>query len=396
MKIGIITNLYPPYVRGGAEHVIVRTVEELIERGHDVFIITTKPKGRTRIDVDANSLERIYRFFPRNLYYVLDDHLYSSPIRLFWHVIDAFSRCGAKHVRDIIEREEPDVVMTHNLKGIGLTIPRVIQSMNIPHLHIVHDLQLIIPSGLRFFGHEKEPFYARIVHGIYRMITTYLMGKPDGIISPSRYLKDEYEKHGIFPKDAIQVIPNPAPDFPLLSHRQPPDGPLRLFFIGQLEEHKGVEFLLDFMKKSDRDIMLNIAGEGSMKKQVETAADADKRITYLGYISLDQILNVFEITDGLIIPSLCYENSPTVIYEALQAGVPVLASRIGGAEELVQEGENGFLFEPGSRPDLNRAMALLMAKRRYFHEHRELLRESVAPYALSIYIDRLLELIPEA
>ncbi|MDQ5952614.1 MAG: hypothetical protein QG626_743 [Patescibacteria group bacterium] len=44
MKIGIITNLYPPHTRGGAENVIVRTVGQLLALGHDVFVITGQPK----------------------------------------------------------------------------------------------------------------------------------------------------------------------------------------------------------------------------------------------------------------------------------------------------------------------------------------------------------------
>ena len=46
MKIGIVTNLYPPFARGGAENVIVRTVEQLLGLGHDIFIITGQPKNQ--------------------------------------------------------------------------------------------------------------------------------------------------------------------------------------------------------------------------------------------------------------------------------------------------------------------------------------------------------------
>ena len=48
-----------------------------------------------------------------------------------------------------------------------------------------------------------------------------------------------------------------------------------------------------------------------------------------------------------MVPSIWYENSPIVIQEALSAGIPVIASRIGGIPEKIKEGGNGFLFEPG-------------------------------------------------
>jgi glycosyltransferase involved in cell wall biosynthesis len=393
MKIGIVSNLYPPYVRGGAEHVVVRTVEALTEMGHDVFIVTSRRKYEKTFDLSSNAVERIYRFAPKNLYFVLDDCKHRWPVRLVWHIIDAFSSYSARRVKKILKSEEPDVVITHNLKGIGLRIPRAIQGMEIPHVHLMHDLQLIIPSGLMFFGHERPNIFEAIAYPVYRFFTKLLLGRPDIALFPSEYLEKEYQKHGFFHDTDVHVLPNPAPSFPKLLHKNETDGPLRLFYLGQLEEHKGVEFLLEYMESTDRDIMLIIAGEGSLQDKVKEAADKNKKITYLGYISFDQILNVLEITDGLLVPSLCYENSPTVIYESLQAGVPVIASDIGGVGELVKDQENGFLFEPGSKADLTRAIAQLNAKRFAFTEERDDLRATVESYALETYADKLIRLL---
>ncbi|MCR4312312.1 MAG: glycosyltransferase, partial [Candidatus Uhrbacteria bacterium] len=130
MKIGIVTNLYPPYARGGAENVIVRTVEQLLALGHDVFVISAQPKEKGRnVTLGRLSLERVYRFFPNNIYFTLDDHAYPWGVRLFWHIIDAFSWSGAEAVRTVLRDERPDVVITHNLKGIGLRIPGAIQKL---------------------------------------------------------------------------------------------------------------------------------------------------------------------------------------------------------------------------------------------------------------------------
>ncbi len=99
MKIGIITNHYPPFSRGGAENVVVRTVESLIEQGHDIFVITSQPRRLgSEVKNDRNTTERVYRFFPNNIYYALDDYKYPWIIRLFWHVIDTLCPCGAKRV----------------------------------------------------------------------------------------------------------------------------------------------------------------------------------------------------------------------------------------------------------------------------------------------------------
>ena len=169
MKIGIVSNLYPPYVRGGAEYVVVRTVEKLIEQGEDIFVITSCPKERALgLECFRNASERIYYFFPKNLYYLLDDYKHYVPVRLLWHIIDGFSRYGAKNTTEVLKKENPDVVFTHNLKGIGLRIPLAIQKFGTPHIHVVHDLQLIYPSGLLFIGQEKKSILVRPIYSAYQ------------------------------------------------------------------------------------------------------------------------------------------------------------------------------------------------------------------------------------
>lgn len=386
MKIGIITNLYPPYTRGGAENVVVRTVEQLLETGHDVFVITTHPKKGGRAFLrDRQTTERVYRFFPKNIYFLLNDRYYPWIVRLFWHIIDAFSGHGMRVVREILEDEAPDIVITHNLKGIGLKIPKAIQEAGIPHVHVVHDLQLIYPSGLLFAGKENLPLYSRPFYRAYQRICQNRMGKPDLVIFPSNYLKNTYTEHGFFKEQEILVMHNPAPKFQAERRATRPPGPLRLMFVGQLEEHKGIRFLLDNLNKTGVELDLIVAGEGSLEEMVKRKSAEDDQVVYLGYISLEQIINCFGIVDALIVPSLCYENSPTVIYESLIAGLPVIASNIGGVGELLRDGENGILFAPGSEQEFADAIQRLNAEKESFFARQEEIRQTVVLHALPRY-----------
>lgn len=390
MKIGIITNLYPPFSRGGAENVIVRTIELLNEEGHDVFVISTHPRylGTTPV-LDRTTTERIYRFFPSNIYHTLEDNKHRWPVRLVWHVIDALCGSAASRVRQILDSEKPDVVITHNLKGIGLRIPRAIRALNLPHVHVVHDLQLVYPSGLLFAGKEKTPWHTRPFYQGYRWLCRWLFGSPAVVIFPSRYLRDVYVANGFFQHSLVEVMPNPAPRFiPVVREKRNP-GPLKLLFVGQLEYHKGIEFLLDVFEKLPQDTSLIIAGEGTKRSLVDAKAAHDKRVVYLGYISLEQLVNCLGVVDALIVPSLCYENSPTVIYESLNAGVPVIAANIGGVGELIQEGTNGYLFSPGSREEAIEAIAKLRQEKDRFAAAQEEIRATVAPHELKKYTQRL-------
>ncbi len=389
MKIGFISNLYPPYVRGGAEHVVVRTVEGLSERGHDAFVISTRRKTANDAIETSRNAEPVYRFYPKNLYYLLDD--YKQPVlkRLLWHIIDAFSPYPARRVEEILSGEQPDVVVTHNLKGIGLRIPGAIRKLRLAHVHVVHDLQLIYPSGLLFAGEEKKPRIFAPVYGVYRFVCRMLLGQPDLVIFPSQFLKDEYLKHGFFKHSKVEVLPNPAPEFQAVLRTGKPEGHFRLLFVGQLEYHKGIRLLLEAMKELPPEVELIIAGEGTLSAEVSAAAKADKRITYLGYIAIDQLISCFGIADALVVPSLCYENSPTVIYESLQAGVPVVAADIGGVGELIQEPKNGVMFEPGNLADYCRAVRNVMEKRDLYYQSQEVIKSTVSDYGLSNYVSRL-------
>ncbi len=394
MKIGIITNLYPPFSRGGAENVVVRTVESLIEQGHDIFVITSQPRRLgSEVKNDRNTTERVYRFFPTNLYYALDDYKYPWIVRLFWHIIDTFCTCGAKRVKKILAEEQPDVVITHNLKGLGLRIPGAIQSLKVPHVHIVHDLQLIYPSGLLFAGKEKTPIYILPFYKIYRFICRVLFGQPQKVIFPSKYLRDVYLSEGFFKKSEVVVMPNPAPRFVPVTRGQRNAGPLKLLFVGQLEVHKGIGFLLDALRQFPAGTQLIIAGEGSFKEAVQKRASADKNIVYLGFVSLEQLVNCLGVVDALVVPSLCYENSPTVIYASLNAGVPILAADIGGVGELIQDGVNGYLFRPGSADDLRRVVNELDREKDRFSNSQVAIRDTVAPHELKAYTQRLTDLL---
>ena len=393
MKIGIISNLYPPFQRGGAEYVVVRTVEALLDMGHDVFVITGRPKVVPDVSTYTSAQERIYRFVPKNIYFILDDHRYWWPVRLLWHVIDSICTCGKNHVANILDQEKPDVVITHNLKGIGLRIPQAIGARHIPHLHVAHDLQLIYPSGLLLFGEEAIPFYTRPFYVLYQRICRWAFGKPDVVLFPSIYLKNMYERYGFFTDAECLLMPNPTPTFELPFKEERSPGALRLLFVGQLELHKGIRILFDVLRELDIDVSLIIAGEGTELTYVKGKAKENPRVTYLGYVSTEQLINCFGIADALIVPSLCYENSPTVIYEALQAGIPVLAANIGGVGELVQNGKNGFLFKPGDKNDMRGAIKQMNDQKERFAKIHADIRKTVSPYAIECYASRLVEIL---
>lgn len=391
MKIAVLTNLYPPIVRGGAENVAKRIVTELKSRGHDVFVVSTEPYKKWWsffLRKDSFSAVRVYRVRPFNFYHLLYDYKYPFLLRALWHLIDLYSPTVVGQVKRLFEYEKPDVVLTHNLKGLSLRLPKAIRSLNLPWIHTVHDVQLCIPSGLLIYGKRNWLNHTWLQKGYERSVKR-IFGSPDMVISPSYFLYDFYKKRHFFGSSDFKILPNPAPHFKKRLSHQRPEGPLRLLFIGQLEKHKGILFLIQALKKTSIPFELHIAGEGTLTNEITKITFSDQRITYHGFVSTEQIQDLFHVMDVLVVPSLCYENSPTVIYESLQIGIPVMASNIGGVGELVLEGKNGFLFEPCNRQAFLECLEKMYEQREYFWSQSEEIHETVKPYALEHYIDSL-------
>jgi glycosyltransferase involved in cell wall biosynthesis len=409
MKICLISNLYPPISRGGAEKVAEVVARGLREAGHEVFVISTKPwagwKSLKPAAVEENGI-KVYRFYPANLFYYLNDYKHHALWRMKWHFWDMFNCQSARAVKNILQKEKPELVMTHNLKGIGYLIPRAIKKLGIKHIHTLHDVQLSVPSGLIIKGQENNWSQRTWLRKIYEAICRRLFGSPDVVVSPSKWLLDFYSEKGFFKNSKKIVLPNPVglnvivrSEATKQSHEQEiatlptvarNDG-LSLLYLGQIEEHKGILFLVDTLKKIDIDFKLHVAGDGSKMEELKKAVGEDARFIIHGKLSGEEVVKVFDQIDLTVVPSLCYENSPTVIYESLSAGVPVLAAKIGGVAELVRDGENGFTFEAGDVEDLTRTIKSISAHRGELQKMRQAAQKSVEDFKIENYIEKLID-----
>jgi glycosyltransferase involved in cell wall biosynthesis len=118
-------------------------------------------------------------------------------------------------------------------------------------------------------------------------------------------------------------------------------------FVGRLSDEKGIDTLLNAARK-DGHTDIEVIGSGPYEAAVAECFEE----RYLGFLSRDAIMNKMYSASFLIVPSICYEQLPTVILEAFAAGLPVIASRLGALIDIVQDGVTGLLFDPGNGTDL--------------------------------------------
>jgi glycosyltransferase involved in cell wall biosynthesis len=180
----------------------------------------------------------------------------------------------------------------------------------------------------------------------------------DLFIAPSAFIAGEFERLGV-PAAKMQVADyGVAPFTP--RRRAARTGPLRIGYVGTLVWHKGVHVLAEALRGMP-------AGScearifGGLDVSPEYVAQLRSRIAgqpvrLMGPFDRTDLAGVYDQIDVLVVPSLWLENSPLVIHEAFMAGVPVVGARIGGICGLIDDGENGVLYEATSSDALCEAL----------------------------------------
>ena len=382
MKICLINSLYPPFSRGGAEAVAEMMAQGLAQAGQEVFVITL---GRVAAVEDIEGV-KIYRIKPGNLFSFIDIGQQPKLSRFFWHLIDVFNFSGAAQIKKILSQEKPDLVISHNLKGIGYLVPKAIKNLKIRHFCVLHDVQLVKPSGLIYKGEEK----IRWLEKVYARICRWLFDSPEVIISPSQWLLDFYSKYGFFRDSEKAVVRNPIGIRNQGSGIRDGKG-LNLLYLGQIEKHKGILWLAEILKNSTLDFKLTIAGEGAELEEVKKITFGDGRFEVVGKVEKDKLAVVFAKTNFLFLPSLCDENSPVVIPLSFSFGVPVIIADIGGAGELVAENKTGFKFQAGDEKSFFEALE--KAKQSDWQKLSEAVKEVAGDLRVEKYVERILGLV---
>ena len=128
-------------------------------------------------------------------------------------------------------------------------------------------------------------------------------------------------------------------------------------YVGRLSVEKGIDTLIDAWNQLNIEIPLKIVGDGPLLNQVEKAARCLPQIELLGRRPLAEVHDLMGEAKCLVFPSKWYETFGRVAVEAFSKGTPVVASKIGAIEELVDSGKTGIHFEPGNASDLARKVS---------------------------------------
>jgi glycosyltransferase involved in cell wall biosynthesis len=195
----------------------------------------------------------------------------------------------------------------------------------------------------------------------------------------SEFLRARIEAHGI--QASFRVVPNPVDtDLFTPAARAPGGRPTRIITVAALQPAKGIRELLEALARQRRELALDLVGDGPQRAEYEALARraglAD-RVVFHGSQPKSVVASLMQSADFLVLPSLG-ETFSVVVVEAMACGLPVLATRVGGVPELVDE-RSGMLVEPGSIEALSAGIGHML------DHHAGYAREPIRERAASTY-----------
>jgi glycosyltransferase involved in cell wall biosynthesis len=316
-------------------------------------------------------------------------------------------------LKQVFGEVRPDVVHLHGVDRIGAEVVPAIRRLA-PRARIVltlHDYQLICPNdGLLLRAQDGGrcpgaapprcrqcfPAIGAARHALRREHLLALLRGVDAFVAPSAFLREQFLGWGIEP-GRIVLIPNAVALAPP-PQRQTRERPDRFAFFGNLAPHKGVLVLLDAAARLQRkgiDIALAIHGgfgwqDDAFRDAVRAgAAEARPVARLLGAYERRDLPALLARTDWVVVPSVWWENAPLAILEAREAGLPVIASGIGGMAELVRDGVDGLHVPPGDPHALAETMERAANNGKL---HRRLSRASRPVASHAAHVDGHLDL----
>lgn len=373
MKILQVNKYY--YLKGGAESVYFNDASLLRQHGHQIIPFSMQS--------EKNFDSQYADYFIENWDFYGGGFNIWKKLKAAGHIIYSFET--KKKARRLIAETKPEIVHLHNIyhQLSPSFLPLLKKEFHLPVVMTAHDYKLVCPNysclsngkvcTKCFKGDYSQIIENRCHKGSWwssaLLAVEMTLHKKwqiyenniDVIIAPSKFMKKTLRKGGI--KNEIKVLPNFVNMEQFVWDGQPRLGE-GLLYVGRLSEEKGLLTLLDALRKLPEKIPLKIVGTGEFREnllQYISQNGLQKQVSLLGYKQGEELRELIRNCRLLVVPSISYENCPLSLLEAMALAKPVLASRIGGIPELLENDSNlvrGALFEAGDAVDLAKKIAL--------------------------------------
>ena len=393
MRILLVNKFH--YLRGGSEKYYFELATLLKNHGHTVAFFSMKNEN----NITTGDKE----------YFVDEIDMNTGSKLEALNVI--YSKKNKALMEKALEEFKPDIVHINNFqRQLSASIIDAVKEKNIPLIMTAHDLNPICPASIMLYNGEVcEDCITKgytscikkkcIKNSTLKSVLGYIekkyydlhkmFCKVDCIISPSEFNKNQLLK-GRLKYNDITVIHN------FVNETEEAEYTLGdcAFYFGRLSKEKGILNLVEAINNIS-GARLIIAGDGPERENIEAYIKEHKledRITLLGYLNQDGIRENIRKCRFVAVPSICFENCPYSVLEAMEIGKPIIGSRIGGIPELVKDNVNGYTYAYDSINELTDKLKILFENdekvKKFSDNSKRLYKEN---YSAEAYYNKLMK-----
>ncbi len=441
MRVVLTTHQFFPDFCSGTEVLTLGVARELLRRGHEVCVFTGYPEipevpEQDRYDAYEFEGIDVYRF--RHSFAPMGGQKSVAEM-------EYSNRLAERYFSRILRERRPDLVHFFHFSRLGSGLIDIAAEAGVAGFYTPTDFWAVCPTSQLLLSEGTTcegpgPSSANCVkhiatktrHGRYRGLIRLLplpvvgglvdliargllpefphtddvnalahrlsvnigrLNRLNAVLAPTRMMADVLLKNGV--NNSIVSEVSYGIDLRAFATSRPrrTGATLTLGFIGTLARHKGCHLLIKAVRNlAAPSLRLKIYGKQDdypdYFAELVSLAGADARIEFCGTFPNGHIGAILGSIDALVVPSIWFENSPLVVYSALAAKCPVVASDFPGVAEIIRHGENGLLFEPASVTGLTAQLAALVTDPDL---QPRLSAACRPPKTVEVYVDELLD-----
>lgn len=397
MNILVLSDHFPPDTSGGAAQIALIQCRALQRLGHDVQVLSvrTDRTATTDVEVEGVPVHRLHIRYP-----------------LRWRAYLSLNNpVAVRAVRGFLAARSFDIVHAHNIHTyLTYHSLRLARRRGLPVVLTAHD---VMTAAYQKFDSYIDPDWRDCPEAVdYRVtpwsqiklqrfryfplrnaiIRRYVGRYVDAVVSPSdELIKFLHVNHVVAGRmvtihNGIDSSRFTARTNQMAAFRRAQNlkGRQLILFAGRVNGPKGGAQILAALPRIVERVpqagLLILAPPGGYGEwMLDRAAEMGVRehIHFAGWLGGDDLAAAYSAADVCAIPSVCFDNFPTVALEAGAAGLPVVATCFGGAKEIVMDGETGYILNPYNTDLLAERIVRLLSDERLRRRMGEAARQRV-------------------
>lgn len=358
MKILFLSNFYPPASRGGYEEWCREVLDLLRARGHDVRVLTSRHGALTLSAPDPEWVDR-------SLHLEMELNTWQNAYRFFT------SRAAREAenlacLREALKGFAPDAALVWGMWNLHRSLPALLEEkLSGRVVYYMGDYWPSLPNQFEYYW--EEPARSPITgfpKSVLRPFARRILEKEERpalqlqhVIYPTVFMRDEFKRLGLTRNGGRVVYGAVDTELYLRANSGHASRPYTsLLYVGRLVHQKGVHTVVEGL-----DYLIHTLGVFNVKLNIVGSGDADYEarlqklvrdgklepfVNFLPNQPREVLPAIYHEADIFIFSSLWAEPFGRVIVEAMASGLPIIGTRVGGAAELLQDGENALVVLP--------------------------------------------------